>query len=177
MDLVLKTSKHVYRVEEDEEGGLIIYREGQKLENTGLLIYNMGGVDKLLERCIEVEDFDTWLAERKEKHSQMLKRQMEVEMERELQWREEKRREFQELKSKFKVIPSTRENLRTVMAYLTTVNWGSWDLPSMTVGYRAHQYNCDGETAVTFQLNRPVDGKTKYQYGAPRGYLNKYHWI
>ena len=75
------------------------------------------------------------------------------------------------------VIPSTAENIRLVMKYLNQQNWGSWTLPKMEIGYKAHQYDCEGQVAVTFQLDRPVEGETKLSFNAPRGHLRKYQDI
>lgn len=78
---------------------------------------------------------------------------------------------------KLEVIPSTLENIRLVMKHLSGQNWGSWTLPKMEIGYRAHQYDCDGRIAVTFQLSKPVGGQTSFSYNAPRGHLVNYENI
>ena len=77
-----------------------------------------------------------------------------------------------------KAIDTTAENLRILMRYLQTINWGVWELPRLTQGYSANQYDCDGKTAVTITLDQGIesDGKIirKLQYGAPIRYLPKY---
>lgn len=51
----------------------------------------------------------------------------------------------------------------------------------MTIGYSCHQYNCDGKTATTIKLDRPImvydEPGTMFEVGAPIGYLTKYRSI
>lgn len=84
--------------------------------------------------------------------------------------------EIEEAKKLFQldVIETNIENLRKVMMVLNAQNWGSWRLPKMSIGYSANQYDCDGKTATTIKLDKPVDGKTMYSFNAPRGHLTKY---
>lgn len=82
-------------------------------------------------------------------------------------------------------IPATEDNIYIVARALQTENWGSWNLPKMTVGYRASQYDCDGKIAVTFVFDEPIpvyrmrtalgDSATKFAFGAPLGHLEKYY--
>lgn len=72
------------------------------------------------------------------------------------------------------IIETTTENLRKVMMVLNSQNWGSWRLPKMTIGYSANQYDCDGKTATTIKLDKPIEGTNLYSYNAPRGHLSKY---
>lgn len=75
-------------------------------------------------------------------------------------------------------VETTVENIRTLLRYLNDINWGVWQLPSMTIGYSCHQYDCDGKTATTIKLDRPIEYRgekvTRFQYGAPRGHLCDY---
>lgn len=75
-------------------------------------------------------------------------------------------------------VETTVENIRTLLRYLNDINWGVWQLPSMTIGYSCHQYDCDGKTATTIKLDRPIEYRgekvTKFQYGAPSGHLRDY---
>lgn len=58
---------------------------------------------------------------------------------------------------------------------MNSQNWGLWKLPELSVGYSAHQYDCDGVTATTICLDEPVDGRTKYKVGGRRGHLSQYY--
>lgn len=85
------------------------------------------------------------------------------------------------LLSENEVIPTTAENLKIVMRYLKTINWGMWQLPNMTIGYSANQHDCDGTIAVTITLDEPISDPElgihnikAFSLGAPRGYLSKY---
>jgi hypothetical protein len=78
-------------------------------------------------------------------------------------------------------IETTVDNLILVMRHLLRSNWGSWELPEMTIGYRAAQYDCDGVTAITVCLDEPisdeehlVENETMFSYGNPNRYLKKY---
>jgi Tol biopolymer transport system component len=72
------------------------------------------------------------------------------------------------------VIPSTIENIRTVLLQLNSSNWGSWDLPKMSISYSAAQYDCEGVQATTMKLDKAVDGTNMYKVGGKRGHLSKY---
>lgn len=76
------------------------------------------------------------------------------------------------------MIPVTVENLSLVIDHLNTQNWGSWTLPQMSIGYSAHQYDCEGTTISTIALDRPIkfqDGfGNKFKSGSKRGHLENY---
>lgn len=72
------------------------------------------------------------------------------------------------------VIPSTLENIRTVLLHLNSQNWGGWVLPKMSISYSVNQYDCDGVSASTMKLDKPVDGDKLFKVGGKRGHLNKY---
>lgn len=94
-------------------------------------------------------------------------------------------KEFNALLERYKgrQIDCTPENLLIVMRYLNSQNWGSWDLPSMSQGYKASQYDYGrGEIATTIVLDEGVKdymGRMvkRLQYGASRGHLSKYENI
>lgn len=83
---------------------------------------------------------------------------------------------FEELK-KMDVIPSTIENIKIVLETLNNQNWGIWELPKMSIGYSAHQYDCEGSMATTMTLDQPVDGDYKFMVGGKRGHLTKYRLL
>ena len=76
------------------------------------------------------------------------------------------------------VIEVNTRNLLTVMRHLNSVNWGTWELPSMDQSYQARQHDCNGHQVVTIDLDKGimVDGQLirRFQLGAPRGFLSKY---
>lgn len=76
-------------------------------------------------------------------------------------------------------VPMTPENIRIVLAYLNTVNWGSWDLPKTDRPASFHQYDCDGHTVTTVTIDTPVEYRgmsvRRFKHGTcPRGHLNEY---
>lgn len=80
-------------------------------------------------------------------------------------------------------IPATVDNIRLLALWLNEQNWGAWTLPAMTIGYSAHQYDCDGSMATTIELKTPImfedwTGEvkpiTKFKVGGKRGHLEKY---
>lgn len=72
------------------------------------------------------------------------------------------------------VIPTTLDNIRIVLEHLNEDNWGGWSLPKMSIGYCAHQYDCDGVQSSTMTLDTPVDGTYKFKVGGRGGHLKKY---
>lgn len=78
-------------------------------------------------------------------------------------------------------IPTTLENLSLVLNFLNEQNWGTWNLPAMSIAYSANQYDCDGSTATTITLDVPilVDGEKikKFKTGGRRGHLDKYYSV
>ena len=80
-----------------------------------------------------------------------------------------------------KVFDANLENIRRILLYLNSMNWGVWQLPKMTCGYRAHQYDCDGHQASTITLDKPIDyyGEkvSKFKVGGGRLHLTKYKFV
>ncbi len=81
-------------------------------------------------------------------------------------------------------IESTVENIRIIANYLNEQNWGGWSLPKMTIGYSAHQYDCDGSSAVTITLDKGISDEEleiknvrKFKVGGKRGHLEAYRRI
>ena len=98
--------------------------------------------------------------------------------------KEEAEKEYEVLKVKYEVIPTTIENIRIILAYLNTINWGLWRLPSMSIGYKCNQHDCEGKTATTMVLDEPIsdeeygiENETMFVFGNPHGFLNKYQKI
>ena len=80
-----------------------------------------------------------------------------------------------------KVFDANLENIRRILLYLNSMNWGVWQLPKMTCGYSAHQYDCDGHQASTITLDKPIDyyGEklSKSNVGGGRLHLTKYKFV
>lgn len=80
-----------------------------------------------------------------------------------------------------KVFDVNLENIRRILLYLNSMNWGVWQLPKMTCGYSAHQYDCDGHQASTITLDEPIDyyGEkvSKFKVGGGRLHLTKYKFV
>ena len=72
------------------------------------------------------------------------------------------------------VIPSTIENIRTVLLHLNSSNWGGWKLPKMSISYSAAQFDCDGVQASTMKLDHAVEGSKMFKVGGKNGHLSKY---
>jgi len=92
-------------------------------------------------------------------------------------WNSDREKELNEkwaVLSKMDIIPSTIENIKTVLEILNRENWGCWILPKMEIAYAAHQYDCDGSLAATMTLAKKVDGNYKYKVGGKFGHLIRY---
>ena len=186
------SKRYNVKVEPNDDGTLKLtdLREqsyGQPLQDAGLLIASCGGIQKFLELCIsedrykEIKDFRDFRNTPEGKAQLEAQRAASAENQRLALEKRNKEREaeYNELLAKYQVIPSTVENIRIVLRYLNTKNWGGWELPKMTIGYTAHQYDCDGKQASAMKLDKLIDDgydgvSDRFCVGAPRGYLNKY---
>lgn len=72
------------------------------------------------------------------------------------------------------IIPSTIDNIRTVLLHLNNQNWGGWKLPKMSISYSAAQFDCDGSQASTMKLDHSVEGSKMFKVGGKPGHLSKY---
>lgn len=187
---IYKTKRVIYRIETKEDGTLAIYREffstknmsswekdGRPYKNAGMMINQAGGIEALLASCEEVDNIDGMLAELNSQKKAIRER---ANRERVRQAQEIADRAKVEYEKTFsgEVTETNVENIGVLLRYLNTINWGIWELPKMTVGYKCAQYDCDGRTATTVKLNTPIlyEGKMTcmFVYGNPRGYLEKY---
>lgn len=50
---------------------------------------------------------------------------------------------------------STEDNIRVVIRFLSSQNFGVWDLPKMEIGYSAHQFDCGGKIAMAMAFDKP----------------------
>lgn len=80
-----------------------------------------------------------------------------------------------------KVFEANVNNLSRILKYLNSMNWGVWQLPKMSVGYNAHQYDNNGRNVTTITLNEPINyfGEmvSKFKVGGSRSFLPKYRVI
>lgn len=177
-----KTKVRVEReVREDGTAYLHVYNlDGTPHRNASALIGNYGGVDGCWAATISKEEFDERIRRYQEANSPERKNMQEVRAAaRRLAIEESRSIAFRDLVAQGSPIPTTYENISIVLRYLNTMNWGGWELPAMSIGYRCNQYDCDGKQASTMILDEPilVDGVmvSKFVVGAPIGHLNYYH--
>ena len=80
-----------------------------------------------------------------------------------------------------KVFEANVNNLSRILKYLNSMNWGVWQLPKMSVGYNAHQYDNEGRNVTTITLDEPINyfGEmvSKFKVGGSRSFLPKYRVI
>ena len=131
------------------------------------------------EEYSSIEEYSAERANFKLKR-EIIRKENEVKM---TEYRNSQKNKLQQLIKKGS-IPSTIENIKLIATVLSEQNWGSWELPKMTIGYSANQYDCDGKIAVTIILDKPIEFKdyfenkmkeSKFSFGTPRGHLEKYY--
>ena len=181
------TKKNVYQITKNQDGTVTFFPEEK---NAGCIIMQRGGIAGFLENCIEDErSYEEILADRqlvaqKKREYREAMRLKSANTEHDLA-----SRAYNELLAKYGMsignvdntveIDATSENLYILMRYLRTIPWGQWQLPKLSQGYSANQYDCEGKVAVTITLNQGIlsdDLKIikKLQYGAPMGHLSGY---
>lgn len=183
--LAFRTTTQFINVIKNEDGTLSIFNQDGQIENAGHFIASMGGIDAVLKRCEEYSgSFADFVSEIKEREA-IKRTQREIQntgmMQRIVKIREERelKEEAEWLSiSGLKIIPATVDNIRILLTHLNKSNWGTWNLPSLSIGYSANQFDCDGVSAATIVLDKAIDfeGKMidKFKVGGKRGYLVKY---
>ena len=181
------TKKNVYLITKNEDGTVTFFPEEK---NAGSIIMQRGGLTGFLAHCIEDErSYEEFVADRE----LIAKKQKEYREAMRLQSanaeREAVAKSYNEMLSRYGMsignidksvsIEANSENLHVLMRYLRSIPWGQWQLPTLSQGYSANQYDCDGKIAVTVILNNGIvteDGKVikKLQYGAPMWHLSNY---
>lgn len=187
---VLVTKKQNYLVNQNEDGSLLITlgTDMPSIPNAGYLINSFGGVAGVMKAVRTVEcSFEDFKISKEEANAEKLRVAKIVNEDRfkiEAAKREQRNAliadEYNALKADG-VIEVNASNLRTVLRYLNTCNWGSWTLPPLSISYSAHQYDCDGVSATTITLDTPIsdeefgfENKTMFKTGGKRGHLNNY---
>lgn len=191
----METNTAMYFVAVQMNGMLFVSKDGKtSIDNAGTFILNMGGVEAICARLadkeeVTVEEFGVLLRQRAEARKKRQEAGRAEAARRRAAWDAERKERFEALLASCGggVIPSTPENVATVLHYLNTMNWGGWTLPKMSIGYTANQYDCDGHQATTMTLDEPINMAeyygmdedtclaSKFQTGAPHGHLTKYH--
>ena len=178
--LYIETKKLLVEVRQNPDGSLLLTADGiNSIPNAGAVIGNLGGIQGTLDRAIET---DKTLPQLIEERRQRIQQAAETQARATQKQIEKIQQEYNQLlASSPNGIETNIDNLYTVMRYLCTVNWGVWELPPMTIGYSAHQYDCDGHIAVTFQLDKPIEYRgsltTKLVFNAPLAQLASYQHI
>lgn len=181
------TKKNVYLITKNDDGTLTFTPEAK---NAGAMIMQRGGISAFLDHCIEDErnfkEFveDKKLIAKKQREYRESMRQINAQAERDAAIKA-----YEDLLSKYGMgldsidksigIDVTVENLYVIMRYMRSTPMGQWKLPTLSQGYSANQYDCDGKIAVTITLSKGVlsdEGKIikGLQYGAPMGHLSYY---
>lgn len=174
---ISKNKSHARIVQKMDDGKLnIMSLNGEPMKDAGLFIVSCGGIDKLLSKCVNEQEF--------EQHKIRLSKEKEERENRniELSKKIAKIRAEEDLKIKLMLenqpIQANEDNIRLIARYLNAHNWGSWNLPKLNISYKANQYNCNGKIATTIVLNEPIEFygemESKFVYNAPNGHLNQY---
>lgn len=177
-----RTLKRTFMVRVNEDGTLFITEDGiNSIKDAGALIASYGGVQRILDLCDKDMNEEELKALEDERRANVQKRMAASQCIRKEAQDKAAKETYDALLSKHTVIPSTVENIRIVLAYLNTVNWGVWELPEMTIGYRCNQYDCNGKTATTMVLSEPISeelydikNEWRFVFGNPHGYLTEY---
>lgn len=177
--LILKTNARILSVHKNEDGTITLkHPSGEEMMNAGSFISSMGGIGPILKRCFEIDvPIADFIKEEQEKELEQ-KELRKIENKAFREKIDADRKAAWDAIKDLEVIPSTVDNIRTVLLVLNEQNWGGWRLPKMSIGYSAHQYDCDGKTASTMKLDTPIDydGEqlSMFKVGAPIGHLGKY---
>lgn len=175
-NLFFYTKKNVFLITRDQDGFLEFFPKNREAGN---LIKQHGGIDNFLQICkVDARPYDQVLAEFKQKLA-------DAEEERKRVASERKKKESEIIKSEYDAliqdggeIEVSPKNLRVIMRYLRTINWGMWNLPKLSQGYSANQHDCGGVTVVTIKLDLGIliDGKCvrKFKCGVNDTYLHEY---
>lgn len=177
----------IYRIHQNEDGTLTMYREykyaksrwtadGSEYPDAGMFINQQGGIAEVLSKCKEIDNIQEYVNE--------LNAEKEKQQNKAMQEQEERLRAIRDAYAQTfsgEVTETTPETIGILLRYLNTQNWGTWNLPKMSIGYKCLQFDCAGTTATAMRLDTPIeyDGEmvTTFKYGAPHGHLTKYTTI
>ena len=177
--IVLQTKTAFYNVVINNDSSLLITKhDGKIIDNCGQLISQYGGVDKLLLKCIETTlSFEDYVVQQREQNRLEAESRKQAHSEYIKKYEEKENKEWDEI-SCLSIIPATVENVRRLLRHLHKQNWGGWSLPQLSIGYSAHQYDCDGVIATIITLDLPlsdsdleIKNQRKFKVGGKRGHL------
>lgn len=181
------TKKNVYLITKNDDGTLTFFPEEK---NAGAIIMQRGGIQGFLAHCIEDSrpyvDFknDVQLIKQKQREYREAMRMQNADAE-----KTAVANAYNAMLAIYGMvigdidksikIDATSYNLYVLMRYLRTIPLSQWQLPTLSQGYTANQYDCEGKIAVTITLSEGLlsdDQKIikKLQYGAPMGHLTNY---
>lgn len=179
MNTYFYTKKSVYQIITEDNGYLRFYPANP---NAGQLIWQHGGPSEFLAKCVndereykEVADefYGALRAEEKAKRQRIAERREAL--------RAQCVNDYEALVAKYDTIPTTIENLRIVMHYLNSMNWGLWRLPKMDKAYSANQYQQGSGTITTLTFDESIlirGGRCrKFKCGCAPNVLLKYRGI
>ncbi len=184
MNTVYFVSKRLaLKVEQNQDGTLNLtnYHDGTPFADAGMLIKSTGSIDNFLALCIDEERAKARMEAQRicatpEYRKEQARRSAQRAAEREALATIQHKAAFDALP---RPIPATYDNIGVVLRYLRDQNYGTVDLPSMTIGYTFNMYDCDGKLAAAMVMDKDIieDGENfgrKFQVGAPSGHLMKY---
>lgn len=173
-----KNSRQLYLIRENEDGSLFITADGEhSINNAGLFIKNIGGIEALKAKCFKdsrtLSEIREDMAEQRREARQASK---EIGQAMQEERREKARADLDRLiVQSGGLIETTEDTLRIVVRYLASENHGLWKLPEMTIDYTASQYESG---AIAIKLDRPIiiDGEEcdRIAFGAKGHELSGY---
>lgn len=179
MNKYFYTKESIYKISQREDGYIEFY---PSTPNAGQLIIQNGGISAFLAKCVDDErDYHDVAAsfykaiddERMDKEKRKA--------EREAMLCAQYLKDYAALTEKYDTIPTTIENLRIVMHYLNSMNWGLWRLPKMDKAYSANQYQQGSGTITTLTFDESIlirGGRCrKFKCGCAPNVLLKYRGI
>lgn len=183
---IFVTNTSIYRIEKREDGELDMYREysrksrhgqwvkdGSKYADVGMFVKQRGGKDIFLSECADCDDLEDFVTKQNKENEEFSNTRKAIAEE-----IAKKQEEEYALAFANEVTECNKENIYLLLRHLNKINWGVWNLPKMSIGYSCNQYNCNGVTATTMILDKPIDYGDemidKFVYGAPHGYLSNY---
>ena len=183
---IFVTNTSIYRIEKRDDGELDMYREysrksrhgqwvkdGSKYADVGMFVKQRGGKDIFLSECADCDDLDNFVTKQNKENEEFSSIRKAIAEEIAKKQEEEYALAFAD-----EVTECNKENIYLLLRHLNKINWGVWRLPKMSIGYSCNQHNCNGVTATTIKLDKPINYGDemidKFVYGAPHGYLSNY---